>query len=418
MRPGVRQGLLAALAALGILGLSAGLGLLLQAGRAKDTLEGLTQPAAPRRELGVYVLAEDPAQELSQAAGYAFGGLAQPQGAPALLEAALGRSPDWTEYPTAFALAAALKAGECRAILLEEALRQSLPDAQGFAWTQQGLRKLGSVELPWEEGAGASPAPAGEAPQRFVVYLSGCDTFGDVSTLSRSDVNILAAVNLPQKRLSLLATPRDFYLPFPCHGGAFDKLAHGGLYGARASADALEQLYGISVDYTLKMNFSGFVEIIDALGGVSVYSHREFTVENIRTYQKGYNHLTGLEALAFARERMSFPEGDYQRAKNQMEVIRAVAEKAASPALGQNLSAVLDAVAGNFQTDMPYDQLLALAGSLGGSWEVSTQTAFGESAYRETHSMPGASLYVILPDEDSVSQAAGQLKEALEDNPL
>ena len=60
------------------------------------------------------------------------------------------------------------------------------------------------------------------------------------------------------------------------------------------------------------MNFTGFVEIIDALGGVSVYSDREFTVENIRTYRQGYNQLTGIEALAFARERMSFPEGDYR----------------------------------------------------------------------------------------------------------
>ena len=89
----------------------------------------------------------------------------------------------------------------------------------------------------------------------------------------------------------------------------------------------------MDISYYVKMNFTGFVEVIDALGGVSVYSDREFTVENIRTYQEGYNQLTGIEALAFARERMSFPEGDYQRAKNQMEVIRAVVEKAASPAL-------------------------------------------------------------------------------------
>lgn len=203
-------------------------------------------------------------------------------------------------------------------------------------------------------------------PERFLLYLSGSDTFGDISTLSRSDVNILAAVDTRAKRLLLVATPRDFYVSFSQTGGAKDKLTHAGIYGIQASVDALETLYGVEIDYTLRMNFTGFVEIIDALGGVSVYSDREFTVENIRTYRQGYNQLTGIEALAFARERMSFPEGDYQRAKNQMEVIRAVVEKASSPALVQNLPAVLEAVSGNFETNMPQAQILALAPSFPG----------------------------------------------------
>ena len=111
---------------------------------------------------------------------------------------------------------------------------------------------------------------------------------------------------------------------------------------------------------------------------------------------------------------MSFPEGDYQRAKNQMEVIRAVAEKASSPALLENLSKVLDAVEGNFQTNLPRDQILALAPALAGDWEISSYTTSGWSDYRETYSMPGAELYVILPDEASVEEAASLLKETLE----
>ena len=153
--------------------------------------------------------------------------------------------------------------------------------------------------------------------------------------------------------------------------------------------------------------------LIDALGGVSVYSDREFTVENIRTYQQGYNQLTGIEALAFARERMSFPEGDYQRAKNQMEVIRAVVEKASTPAVLGGFSSLLQAVEGNFETNLPQDQVLALASAMGGDWQVETYTASGYSAYRETYSMPGQELYVILPDQASVEQAAALLEETL-----
>jgi len=257
------------------------------------------------------------------------------------------------------------------------------------------------------------PSVPQEAPERFVVYLSGSDTFGPVSTLARSDVNILAAVNTREKRLFLLATPRDFYVSFSQTGGAMDKLTHAGIYGVEASVDALETLYGVDIAYYLRMNFTGFVEVIDALGGVSVYSDREFTVENIRTYQQGYNQLTGIEALAFARERMSFPEGDYQRAQNQMEVIRAVVEKASTPAVLGGFSSLLQAVEGNFETNLPQDQVLALASAMGGDWQVETYTASGYSAYRETYSMPGQELYVILPDQASVEQAAALLEETL-----
>src|SRR5699024_3654511 len=124
---------------------------------------------------------------------------------------------------------------------------------------------------------------------------------------------------------------------------------------------ALEGLYGVTVDYWVKMNFTGFVELIDALGGVEVYSDQEFTVEPIKTYRQGYNQLTGLEAPAFARERSSFPDGDYQRAKNQMEVIRAVVEKCSAFALVQNFRPVLEAAGEHLETNMPKEHRYGLA---------------------------------------------------------
>lgn len=378
--------------------------------QAKDALDQMAQPATPQREIGVYVLEDDPAQTLEDTAGYAYGGVEAGAGSLALVGQALGQEPPWQEYPTAFALADALGKGERQAAVLEVAYQQSLSDARGYEWTETGMRQVGSLYV--EEEAPLPSVPQ-EAPERFVVYLSGSDTFGPVSTLARSDVNILAAVNTRKKRLFLLATPRDFYVSFSQTGGAMDKLTHAGIYGVEASVDALETLYGVDIAYYLRMNFTGFVEVIDALGGVSVYSDREFTVENIRTYQQGYNQLTGIEALAFARERMSFPEGDYQRAKNQMEVIRAVVEKASTPAVLGGFSSLLQAVEGNFETNLPQDQVLALASAMGGDWQVETYTVSGYSAYRETYSMPGQELYVILPDQASVEQAAALLEETL-----
>ena len=377
-------------------------------------VEQATAREPDRAVVGVYVEAGDPAQSLEDTAGYAFGAAAgEPYGeqAQAALRQRLGEV-EITSCPTAFALADRLRAGEVRAILLGDAYAQALSEAPGYQWTAQRLRQVGSLELELEDTPEPLAVPE-DLPRRFLVYLSGTDTFGSAATRARSDVNILAAVDTQAKKLLLVATPRDFYVTFPETGGAKDKLAHAGVYGVEASAAALEGLYGVTVDYWVKMNFTGFVELIDALGGVEVYSDQEFTVEPIKTYRQGYNQLTGLEALAFARERYSFPDGDYQRAKNQMEVIRAVVEKASTPAVLGGFSSLLQAVEGNFETNLPQDQVLALASAMGGDWQVETYTASGYSAYRETYSMPGQELYVILPDQASVEQAAALLEETL-----
>ena len=380
-------------------------------------VEQATAREPDRAVVGVYVEAGDPAQSLEDTAGYAYGAAAgEPYGeqAQAALRQRLGEV-EITSCPTAFALADRLRAGEVRAILLGDAYAQALSEAPGYQWTAQRLRQVGSLELELEDTPEPLAVPE-DLPRRFLVYLSGTDTFGSAATRARSDVNILAAVDTQAKKLLLVATPRDFYVTFPETGGAKDKLAHAGVYGVEASAAALEGLYGVTVDYWVKMNFTGFVELIDALGGVEVYSDQEFTVEPIKTYRQGYNQLTGLEALAFARERYSFPDGDYQRAKNQMEVIRAVVEKCSSFALVQNFRPVLEAAGEHLETNMPKEHLYGLAAQqLGdpGPWTVETYTAQGESAYRETWSMPGQELYVILPGEDSVQEAKEKLAGVL-----
>ena len=380
-------------------------------------VEQATAREPDRAVVGVYVEAGDPAQSLEDTAGYAYGAAAgEPYGeqAQAALRQRLGEV-EIASSPTAFALADRLKAGEVRAILLGDAYAQALSEAPGYQWTAQRLRQVGSLELELEDTPEPLAVPE-DLPRRFLVYLSGTDTFGSAATRARSDVNILAAVDTQEKKLLLVATPRDFYVTFPETGGAKDKLAHAGVYGVEASAAALEGLYGVTVDYWVKMNFTGFVELIDALGGVEVYSDQEFTVEPIKTYRQGYNQLTGLEALAFARERYSFPDGDYQRAKNQMEVIRAVVEKCSSFALVQNFRPVLEAAGEHLETNMPKEHLYGLAAQqLGdpGPWTVETYTAQGDSAYRETWSMPGQELYVILPGEDSVQEAKEKLAGVL-----
>ncbi len=320
-----------------------------------------------------------------------------------------------SSYDNLFALLDALRAREVGAVILNEAYVGIISEREGYEWVAADIRRITMVEHVVE--VDIQPIIPKVVPETFIMYLSGIDTYGGVSARSRSDVNILAIVNTKTKNVLLLSTPRDYYVSFNATGGARDKLTHAGIYGVDASIDALEQLYGIQVDYYLRLNFSGFIDIIDALGGIEVYSDYDFTVTPIRTYQKGINQLSGLEALAFARERYSFPEGDFQRAKNQMEVIRAVIQKCASSSMLVNYASVMEAVSGSFETSMTKEQIASLVKmqlSDMARWNVTSYTVDGHSMYAETFSMPGTELYVIEPDYATVETAKGMIREIYE----
>lgn len=248
----------------------------------------------------------------------------------------------------------------------------------------------------------------------FIVYISGIDKFGAVTATSRSDVNILAVVNTKTKKVVLINTPRDYYVQLPNSGQAKDMLTHAGLYGVDCSIGALENLYDIDINYFVRMNFSGFESIIDSLGGIDVYSEYDFTVEPIKHYTVGMNHLTGLEALAFARERKSFAAGDVQRGKNQMAVITAMIDKMTSSEILYNYSSVLESISESFQTNMSGESIYKLVRQQiedGRGWTVENYTATGQGQYNVTYSMPGRELYVMVPDDEAV-QNVKELVEA------
>lgn len=386
----------------------------------KRTLkEVTTAEEAPKTILSVYVLQKDSAQSIEDTIGYSYGISSSYDSEAAdrllfTLEDLLKERPNVIEFENVFSLTDALNDQKVNAIILEEAYAESIAEAKGYEWTIEGIRKIDSFSFQEEESVSGSESVPQEIPEIFTVYISGIDTYGDINARSRSDVNILAFINTRSDKILMLSTPRDYYVDFNVTQGAKDKLTHAGIYGIESSMDALKRLYDIEIDYYLKMNFSGFVNIIDALGGIEVYSEYDFSVPNIRDYQKGYNELTGIEALAFARERYSFAIGDYQRGKNQMEVIKAVLKKCSSPAILKNYPAVMNAIAGSFDTNMPENQILSLIKMQifdRKSWDVSSFTVDGTSSYQPTFSMPGQNLYVILPNEESIVQAKEQIKE-------
>ncbi len=253
--------------------------------------------------------------------------------------------------------------------------------------------------------------------ENFTVYISGIDVEGDVKTKSRSDVNIIMSVNPVTHQILLVSTPRDYYVPLSISNGVCDKLTHAGNYGVDVSMETLEQLYDIKLDYFVRMNFTGFVDIIDALGGIDINSDYTFYTHGCQFYEGLNENVSGSRAIWFARERHSFAEGDRQRGKNQMKVIEAVIHKCMSKALLKKYDEIMDSVAESFQTNISKEDVQALVHyqiDESPKWKIQTYSVSGEGASRTTYSTPNSSAYVMIPDETTIETAKQYMKDMAE----
>lgn len=257
----------------------------------------------------------------------------------------------------------------------------------------------------------------------FNIYISGIDTYGSISTVSRSDVNLILTVNMNTHKILMTETPRDSYVKIP-DGGAnqYDKLTHAGIYGVETSEKTLENLYGINIDYYARLNFDSFLKLIDALGGITVYNDQAFTAYTNRNYsfEVGNINLTsGEEALAFVRERYSLEHGDYDRGNNQMKVIQAILDKMTSLKSVSNYSTIISNVQDLIQTDMKLDTMMKLVNSQldsGKKFTVTSQevTGTGSTGELTSFAMPSSSLYMIKLDDASVAKASQAIKDVME----
>ncbi|MBT0929389.1 LCP family protein [Streptococcus lutetiensis] len=259
----------------------------------------------------------------------------------------------------------------------------------------------------------------------FNIYISGIDTYGSISTVSRSDVNLILTVNMNTHKILMTETPRDAYVKIP-DGGAdqYDKLTHAGIYGVETSEKTLENLYGITIDYYARLNFDSFMNLINSLGGVTVYNDQEFTINldtgNTYSFPVGNVDLTsGEQALAFVRERYDLKGGDYDRGNNQMKVIQAILNKMTSLKSVSNYSTIISNVQDSIQTDMKLDTMMKLVnGQLdsGKKFTVTSQevTGAGSTGELTSYAMPSSSLYMIKLDDASVAKASQAIKDVME----
>lgn len=372
----------------------------------------ITETVVQTDSVSAYVLQDSPAEDIQDTEGFTFGILKEidrenTDKAIADMESKVDFTLECQEYEDMFSMVDDLYDKKVDAIIINDSFVSMIEEEEGYDSFSEDIRAL-TTSIQEKEVEIKQPETTdqiSETPEFFIAYISGIDTYGGVTNKSRSDVNILAAVNIETKQILLLSTPRDYYVELPVSNGSRDKLTHAGIYGVEVSMGTLENLYDVDIDYFLRMNFSGFIDIVDALGGIDVYSEYTFTVDPVMTYQKGYNHVNGIQALAFARERHSFGSGDNQRGKNQMEVIKAMIKKCTSPSVLSNYSSLMDSIAGTFETNMEESKIAELVNAQlfnGGDWNVVSYSVTGTNSSAHTYSMPGRSVYVMEPDMDSV----------------
>ena len=259
----------------------------------------------------------------------------------------------------------------------------------------------------------------------FNIYISGIDTYGSISTVSRSDVNIILTVNMNTHKILMTTTPRDSYVKIP-DGGAdqYDKLTHAGIYGIETSEKTLENLYDIDIDYYARLNFTSFMNLIDAIGGVTIYNDQAFTIHldtgNDYSFEVGNIDLSsGEEALAFVRERYDLNNGDYDRGNNQIKVVQAIVNKLTSLNSVSNYSSITSTLTDSIQTNMSLDTMMDLANTQLDSckkFTITSQevTGTGSTGELTSYAMPTASLYMIQLDDASVSSASQAIKDVME----
>ena len=389
---------------------------------AQGTIQGISGQTGGKLTMAVYVRTDDPAQTIADAADYDFAVVqgydeARTRQAVEAIEAELGKTITVNEYAGARELLEAFFSGQSDAMILNSAYANLLEDLEGYEDFYSRVRILYEVNSSaWSaifENVGEIIQGDKDAitDEPFVVYISGSDTRDKKLSTSRSDVNILAVVNPKTKQVLLINTPRDYYVPNPASGsGAMDKLTHCGIYGIECSMQALGDLYGVEVDYYAQINFTGFETMIDAIGGVTVWSDVSFNTVDGGHFDAGELHLDGAEALAFARERKNLPGGDNARGQNQMKVIRAVIDKMTSgTTILSNYSGIMESLEGMFATSLTADEISALVKMQlkdMAQWNISSYAVTGYDGSDVTYSMPGTNLYVMYQDEAMVAHGA------------
>lgn len=309
---------------------------------------------------------------------------------------------------------------DCRLILLSEidkgTMLQISPDFESKT------KLIGKIRIKVKEKAVAKRKNV--STESYNVLISGIDHDKNIDEEGRSDVNMLVTVNPKTKNVLLTSIPRDYRVKLKKFGNAEDKITHTGLYGADCTVDAVEDLLDVDVNYYVKVNFATVREMVDAIGGIDVYSDKEISLDvgggRIHKYIQGINHISGEEALAFARERDSYESGDIHRNMNQQAVMKAIIEKAtSSTTILSQYGDILSGLKGYIRTNLSEREIKTIIKNelknIGG-WKITSQNITGEGNSDIVYSSPQAYVYIMEHDDESIEKSRRKILRVQQDS--
>lgn len=250
----------------------------------------------------------------------------------------------------------------------------------------------------------------------FNVLISGMDSYGNINKTTRNDVNMVVTINQNTNKMLLTSIPRDYYVQLHGKKGYKDKLTHAGIYGINTAVQTIEDLFNIDINYYVKVNFTTVVDLVDKIGPIEIYSDKNLNLDGCK-YVVGNNAVNGKCALRFARERHSYLEGDNHRVKNQQEVIKGIFNKLkSSPNILADYNSVLEVMNGKFATNIEMSELTSFIKYEVediGKYEIISAQVDGTGSMEYTYSYPHQKLYVMFPNEQSVSNAKEGIEKIL-----
>ncbi|HEU0238631.1 MAG TPA: LCP family protein [Micromonosporaceae bacterium] len=238
----------------------------------------------------------------------------------------------------------------------------------GYLYVQHANAKFQHIDA-FSTIPGPRPAKVNDGSENILLLGSDSRNAARTADLSgwRTDTIILMHVTADHKHAYLISIPRDSWVHIPKsmsqpnRGNTNAKInAAFSWGGVPLTVETIEQFTNVYIDHVVLINFAGFKEVTDALGGVDMYVEK--TIKSIhspyRTYTKGTHHFTGSEALDYVRQRYQYADGDLTRVKHQQEFLKAIMDKATSTGTLTNLgkmNSFLDALSKAVLVDKGFD---------------------------------------------------------------
>lgn len=278
------------------------------------------------------------------------------------------------DYSNLDELMEAFYSNKVDAICLNEKYRDILHETQAYFTFQTDTRIVHqNIHYTKVEKNDNPSDPVNDiSKDAFTVLVSGNDSYGTLQdSNTRSDANLLLTVNPKTGTILMTSIPRDYYVELVCPDdeaelacpeGSYDKLTHSGLMGIKSTEKTIEKALGIKINYNVRINFSSVVNLVDALDGIDldIKMGEEvdiFYVNSQPGLSVGKHHVDGETALAFARERHAYLDGDNQRVRNQQKVFKAIFNRIVSPKMITNYGKFMDALAVAFDTNLSGDEI-------------------------------------------------------------